>query len=92
MIKMVEWQDHVGLNDEALWQLMLKRKNGFSYYYKAYSHLRKKNWILRTGLQYGAHFVAYRDQPSQVHAEYEVFLATLKHMIELDDQITCKHR
>lgn len=67
-------QDHVCLNDEALWQLMLKRKNGFLYYYKAYSHLRKKNWILRTGLQYGAHFVAYRHHPAQVHAEYAVIV------------------
>lgn len=67
-------QGDVVLNDADLWQLLLKQKQGFLYYYKAYSHLRRKNWIVRTGLQYGAHFIAYRHHPSQVHAEYAVIV------------------
>eukprot|EP00250_Pteridium_aquilinum_P035805 c9952_g1_i1 orf=519-1334(-) len=67
-------QEEVVLNDENLWQLMSLRKHGFSYYYRAYSHLRKKNWIVRSGLQYGVHYMAYRHHPSHVHAEYSVLV------------------
>ncbi|KAI5057243.1 hypothetical protein GOP47_0027258 [Adiantum capillus-veneris] len=49
-------------------------KQGFSYYYMAYSHLRKKNWIVRSGLQYGVHYIAYRHHPSHVHADYSVLV------------------
>ncbi|KAH6771603.1 splicing endonuclease 1 [Perilla frutescens var. frutescens] len=38
----------------------------------AYSHLRKKNWVLRAGSQYGVDFVAYRHHPALVHSEYAV--------------------
>lgn len=67
-------QELLLLNDENLWQLMNVRKHGFSYHYKAYAHLRKKNWIVRTGLQYGVHYIAYRHHPSNVHAEYSVIV------------------
>ncbi|KAH7299695.1 hypothetical protein KP509_24G025000 [Ceratopteris richardii] len=65
-------QEEILLNNDSMWQLMRLHKHGFSYFYLAYSHLRKKNWLVRTGLQYGVHFVAYRHHPSHVHAEYSV--------------------
>ncbi|KAG8075608.1 hypothetical protein GUJ93_ZPchr0006g40676 [Zizania palustris] len=40
--------------------------------YKAYSHLRLKNWVVRSGLQYGADFVAYSHHPALVHSEFVV--------------------
>ncbi|MCO5592113.1 hypothetical protein L7F22_046108 [Adiantum nelumboides] len=67
-------QDEFLLNDESLWQLMNEHKQGFSYYYMAYSHLRRKNWIVRAGIQYGVHYMAYRHHPSHVHAEYSVLV------------------
>lgn len=69
-------QGQVVLKDEDLWQLMLQRKPDFLCYYKAYSHLRMKNWVVRTGLQYGAHFIVYRHHPAQVHAEYAAIVVS----------------
>ncbi|MCO5559730.1 hypothetical protein L7F22_013331 [Adiantum nelumboides] len=57
-----------------LQQLMSNHKQGFSYYYMAYCHLRRKNWIVRSGIQYGVHYMAYRHHPSHVHAEYSVLV------------------
>lgn len=49
-------------------------KPNFATSYKAYSHLRLKNWIVRSGLQYGVDFVVYRHHPSLVHSEYVVLV------------------
>ena len=57
------------INTSELW-LLLKKIEG--YIYKAYHHLRQRNWIVRNGKQYGTDFIAYRHHPSQVHAEYVV--------------------
>ena len=40
--------------------------------YKAYSLLRSKKWVVRSGLRYGADFVAHRDHPAIVHSEFAV--------------------
>ncbi|XP_068337301.1 tRNA-splicing endonuclease subunit Sen2-1-like isoform X2 [Pyrus communis] len=39
-------------DDQELWQCMKSKKAGFPVFYKAYSHLRTKNWVVRPGLQY----------------------------------------
>ncbi|PWZ16700.1 putative tRNA-splicing endonuclease subunit Sen2 [Zea mays] len=44
--------------------------------YKAYEHLRLKNWVVKSGLQYGADFVTYRHQPTLVHSEFAVIVAS----------------
>ncbi|MCO5579838.1 hypothetical protein L7F22_033700 [Adiantum nelumboides] len=72
--KLQQVKDESLLNDESLWQLMNFHKQGFSYYYMAYCHLRRKNWIVRSGIQYGVHYMAYRHHPSHVHAEYSVLV------------------
>lgn len=59
-------------NDEELWRYMKAKKVGFPILFKVYSHLRKKNWVLRAGSQYGVDFVAYRHHPALVHSEYAV--------------------
>lgn len=59
-------------NDEELWHYMTAKRVGFPVIYKAYSHLRKKNWVVRAGSQYGVDFVAYRHHPALVHSEYAV--------------------
>lgn len=61
-------------NDEELWQHMKTRKENFDEMYMAYLHLRRKNWVVRSGLQYGVDFVAYRHHPSLVHSEYAVLV------------------
>ncbi|XP_075634190.1 tRNA-splicing endonuclease subunit Sen2-1-like [Castanea sativa] len=61
-------------DDVELWQCMISRKPNFPDFYKAYSHLRMKNWVVKSGLNYGVDFVAYRHHPSLVHSEYAVLV------------------
>lgn len=68
-------QDNVPQSDQELWQYMTSKKDTFPESYKAYSHLRKKNWVVRSGSQYGADFVAYRHHPSLVHSEYAILVS-----------------
>lgn len=67
-------EDNSMKNDVELWQYMKAKKETFPLLYKAYSHLRKKNWVVRSGSQYGVDFVAYRHHPSLVHSEYAVLV------------------
>ncbi|KAL1564676.1 tRNA-intron lyase [Salvia divinorum] len=59
-------------SDEELWHYMVAKRVGFPVMFKAYSHLRRKNWVVRAGSQYGVDFVAYRYHPAFVHSEYAV--------------------
>ncbi|GLJ42287.1 hypothetical protein SUGI_0875320 [Cryptomeria japonica] len=69
------------LSHDELWRYMKEREKTFVQHYKAYSHLRAKNWVVRSGLQYGADFVAYRHHPALVHSEYAVIVS-----FEADDR------
>ncbi|KAI4365405.1 hypothetical protein MLD38_021391 [Melastoma candidum] len=53
---------------------MTNRNSSFPESYRAYPHLRGKNWIMRPGSQYGVDFVAYRHHPALVHSEYAVLV------------------
>ncbi|KAH0860126.1 hypothetical protein HID58_088387 [Brassica napus] len=61
-------------NEVDTWMYMKSQRPNFPIFFKPYSHLRSKNWVLRSGLQYGVHFVAYRHHPSLVHSEYSVLV------------------
>ncbi|KAL1827993.1 hypothetical protein DCAR_0207197 [Daucus carota subsp. sativus] len=61
--------------NNQLWSYMVSKKKTFPAFYKAYSHLRMKNWVVRSGSQYGVDFVAYRHHPSLVHADYAVLVS-----------------
>ncbi|KAL8496754.1 hypothetical protein ACS0TY_020434 [Phlomoides rotata] len=60
------------LDDQELWSYTTSKRVGFPILFKAYCHLRSKNWVMRAGSQYGVDFVAYRHHPSLVHSEYSV--------------------
>ncbi|KAJ0960095.1 hypothetical protein J5N97_000127 [Dioscorea zingiberensis] len=62
------------LNDQELFQYMKSKKTTFPDSYKAYSHLRLKNWVVMYDSNYCADFVAYRHHPSLVHSEFVVIL------------------
>ncbi|XP_040994476.1 tRNA-splicing endonuclease subunit Sen2-1-like [Juglans microcarpa x Juglans regia] len=66
--------DHCPKNDVELWQCMISKKSAFPDFYKAYAHLRMKNWVVKSGSTYGVDFVAYRHHPSLVHSEYAVLV------------------
>jgi tRNA-splicing endonuclease subunit Sen2 len=48
---------------------------GFVARYAAHAHFRNQGWLPRSGLQYGADFVLYRNHPSLVHSDFCVVLA-----------------
>nr|XP_043621650.1 tRNA-splicing endonuclease subunit Sen2-1-like isoform X3 [Erigeron canadensis] len=72
-IKIVGDDDSVK-TDNDLWEYMTSKKVDFPNVFKAYSHLRDKNWVVRSGCQFGVDFVAYRHHPSLVHSEYAVLV------------------
>lgn len=66
--------DHSIKTHNELWDYMTSKSASFPDFFKAYSHLRDKNWVVRSGCQYGVDFVAYRHHPSLVHSEYGVLV------------------
>ncbi|GJX38750.1 tRNA-splicing endonuclease subunit Sen2-1-like protein isoform X2 [Tanacetum coccineum] len=66
--------DHTIKTHNELWDYMTSQKASFPYFFKAYSHLRDKNWVVMSGDQFGVDFVAYRHHPSLVHSEYAVLV------------------
>lgn len=68
-------EDGCMMSNEELWEHLKSKKTVFPISYKAYSHLRNKNWVVRSGLQYGVDFVAYRHHPALVHSEYAVLVS-----------------
>lgn len=72
-------EDGQVVNCENLWDHMKFKKDNFPFLFKAYSHLRSKNWIVRPGHQYGVDYVAYRHHPALVHSEYSVLVVTKNH-------------
>ncbi|XP_057980200.1 tRNA-splicing endonuclease subunit Sen2-1-like [Malania oleifera] len=67
-------EDNCSKNEEELWLCMKSKKEKFPYFYKAYSCLRMKNWVVRSGSQYGVDYVVYRHHPCLVHSEYAVLV------------------
>ena len=61
-------------NDQELGHYMKSKKETFLCFYKAHSLLKMKNWVVRSGAQYGADFVVHRYHPSRVHSEYGVLV------------------
>ncbi|XP_060168874.1 tRNA-splicing endonuclease subunit Sen2-1-like [Lycium barbarum] len=72
-IKIVDHND-CEQNSHELWKYMTSKKENFPVLFKAFSHLRSKNWVVRSGSQYGVDFVAYRHHPALVHSEYAVLV------------------
>jgi len=62
------------MGEGELWDLLTSTSEPFLEMYKAYQHLRLKNWVVKSGLQYGADFVAYRHHPALVHSEFAVIV------------------
>ncbi|XP_073139250.1 tRNA-splicing endonuclease subunit Sen2-1-like isoform X2 [Henckelia pumila] len=67
-------ENNCPINDIELLQYMTSKKDCFTILFKAYSHLRMKNWVVRAGSQYGVDFVVYRHHPALVHSEYAVLV------------------
>ncbi|XP_071691411.1 tRNA-splicing endonuclease subunit Sen2-1-like [Rutidosis leptorrhynchoides] len=69
--------DSTKTNNELLWNYMITNEGeSFPYIFKAYSHLRSMDLVVKSGGQYGGDFVAYRHHPSLVHSEYSVLVSS----------------
>lgn len=73
-IQIVAENELTDKNGEQLWMYMSSSRQNFPYFFKAYSHLRLKNWVVKSGSRYGVDFVAYRHHPRLVHSEYAVLV------------------
>ncbi|KAL6983370.1 tRNA-intron lyase [Sarracenia purpurea var. burkii] len=73
-LKCLKIEDESTKTDEELWNYMKSRRETFPALFKAYSHLRTRNWVVRCGSQYGVDFVSYRHHPALVHSEYAVLV------------------
>ncbi|KAL2472539.1 tRNA-splicing endonuclease subunit Sen2-2 [Abeliophyllum distichum] len=71
-------EDNCPTNDDELWKYAISKRNNFPNLFKAYSHLRMKNWVVRAGSQYGVDFVAYPHHPTLVHSEYAVLILSVE--------------
>ncbi|AQK67323.1 tRNA-splicing endonuclease subunit Sen2 [Zea mays] len=71
----VESNNKTRIGAPELWGLLASGSEQFPEMYRAYQYLRLKNWVVRSGLQYGADFVAYRHHPALVHSEFTVVVA-----------------
>ncbi|CAH9072995.1 unnamed protein product, partial [Cuscuta europaea] len=76
-IKLVDENQHE-ISIEEVWKHMVSQRENFPNLCRAYCHLRSKNWVVRSGSQYGVDFVAYRHHPSLVHSEYAVLVLSLE--------------
>ncbi|KAL5702170.1 tRNA-intron lyase [Ranunculus cassubicifolius] len=71
----IVWENKRLESSNELWKLITSKQNLFPVFYKAYSHLRAKNWVVRSEIKYGVDFVAYHHHPSLVHSEYAVMVS-----------------
>nr|XP_024367926.1 tRNA-splicing endonuclease subunit Sen2-1-like isoform X2 [Physcomitrium patens] len=72
-------EGRVVLSKEEVWRCMQASKPEFGQLYIAYAHLRAKQWVVRSGIQYGADFMAYRHHPALVHSDYAVIVMVEGH-------------
>lgn len=80
-------EDNCHKNAFELWQYMKSKKASFPDSCKAYFHLRMKNWIVRSGSQYGVDFVAYCHHPSLVHSEYAVLVLSEEENGDMNERL-----
>ena len=60
---------------DELWRVFRQRGGDtFTARCAAHLHFRRRGWLLRSGLQYGADFVLYQRHPSLVHSDSCVLL------------------
>ncbi|KAK3262511.1 hypothetical protein CYMTET_28637 [Cymbomonas tetramitiformis] len=63
-------EEGVMLTLHEAWAEFIRIRASFVMLFVAFRHFRRKRWLPRSGLQYGAHFVLYRRHPSECHSDY----------------------
>uniref|UniRef100_A0AAV1UWF8 tRNA-intron lyase n=1 Tax=Peronospora matthiolae TaxID=2874970 RepID=A0AAV1UWF8_9STRA len=57
-----------------LWSRLASSSATFTRTFVIYQHFRRRGWIPRSGLNYGAHYVLYRGSAAAFHSEYIVYV------------------
>ncbi|KAG2299844.1 hypothetical protein Bca52824_036316 [Brassica carinata] len=70
-------------NEVDTWMYMKSKRPNFPIFFKAYSHLRSKNWVLRSGLQYGVDFVPLVRVWSDIHCALRLSGSVAKTLLTL---------
>lgn len=66
----------------SVYEEFLRVSPCFDAHFVVYQHFRKRGWILRSGLNYGGHFVLYRGGINQFHSEYIVYISDSKNRVQ----------
>lgn len=56
-----------------LWQRFCSQSDRFPREFAVYQHFRRLGWILKSGLNYGVHYVLYRGSAAEFHSDYLVY-------------------
>ncbi|TYZ65863.1 hypothetical protein PybrP1_004660, partial [[Pythium] brassicae (nom. inval.)] len=78
----VRFESHEHAEHESLWRLFQSIGLGqeqfdisdFQVHFVVQFHLRELGWTLRSGLNYGGHYVLYRGAASAFHSEYIAYV------------------
>ncbi|CAG9797102.1 unnamed protein product [Chironomus riparius] len=64
------------MTTEDLWNEFCDLKHNFVECYVGYLYLKSKNWVIKSGIKFGGHFMTYKHGPQYYHASYIVKIVT----------------
>jgi tRNA-intron endonuclease len=70
---------------ETLNKYCEKTSHNFSIKYRVYEYLRDRNYVIKSGIKYGADFAVYTLGPGYEHAPYVVVVASKDHKLRPAD-------
>jgi|UniRef100_K3WRN1 tRNA splicing endonuclease len=65
---------------KQLWGAFSTTHPGFQRQFVVQYHFREQGWVLKSGLNYGAHHVLYRGAPDAYHSEYIVYVKEVQEL------------
>ncbi|CRK94236.1 CLUMA_CG007751, isoform A [Clunio marinus] len=60
---------------KELWRKFCKLKESFVERYVTYLYLKSKNWVIKSGIKFGGHFLLYKHGPHLNHASFIVIVS-----------------
>ncbi|CAG7826141.1 unnamed protein product [Allacma fusca] len=73
----VESEEGENLGYERLWDLIVSKNPEFPLFYAVYHYFRSKNWVPKSGKNYGGDYVLYETGPEFYHSLYIVHILGL---------------
>ncbi|XP_050544397.1 uncharacterized protein LOC126907280 [Daktulosphaira vitifoliae] len=76
-------EDNTVFNEDECWRIFSSLKPSFPFLYAAYHYYRSKEWVVKSGIQYGGDFVLYKISPVYYHSSYVVIIDINGHKTKL---------